>query len=64
MSSFSPYDQLSEFETYRKPKITATAKTSIPMMMATNITIAMGIDFSKNFGYALFGGVLGEFSTI
>jgi hypothetical protein len=44
--------------------ITATAKISIPMMTNSNIPIAMGIDFSKNFGYALFAGVLGEFSAI
>jgi hypothetical protein len=30
--------------------ITATAKKSMPMMIATNMPIAMGIDFSKNFG--------------
>jgi len=47
-----------------KPMITATAKISMPMMIATSIPIAIGTDFSKNFGYALFGGDLGEFSTI
>jgi len=44
--------------------ITATAKISMPTMIATKMPIAMGIDFSKKLGYALFGGVFGEFSTI
>jgi len=42
---------------------TATAKINIPIMSAINIAMMMGIDFSKNLGYALFGGVCGEFST-
>jgi formate dehydrogenase assembly factor FdhD len=44
--------------------MTATAKINIPIIIATSTPIAMGIDFSKNFGYARFGGVSGEFSTI
>ena len=60
----TPYKCWNGYIPLNNPRITPVAKISIPMMSTIRIPIAIGMDFSKNFGYSLFGGGGADLSTI